>query len=77
MEEKIIEILKGINGKIDYANSTDLIDGEKLNSFDVISLIDELSDEYGVDITVNDMLPENFNSVSAIAALITRLKTRI
>ena len=74
MKEKIIEILEGIHGGIDYENATDLIDGGQLDSFDIVSLIGELSEEFDVEITVNDMIPENFNSASAIADLIARLE---
>ncbi|MCR5041207.1 MAG: acyl carrier protein [Clostridia bacterium] len=77
MNEKIIEILEGIHDGVDYASATDLIDSGLLDSFDVVSLIGELQEEFDIQITINDMVPENFNSVDAIAALIKRIEDDI
>ena len=72
--EKIIEILNEIDPSIDYANVTDLIDGKKLDSFGIVTLVTELSDEFGVEITAKWMEPANFNSVEAIWNMIQRIK---
>ncbi|HHU83576.1 MAG TPA: acyl carrier protein [Clostridiales bacterium] len=77
MKEKVIEILKGIRSDIDFETEDQLIDGNIIDSFDVVSLIGDLTDEFDVDITVNDMIPENFNSADAIVALIQRLEDEI
>lgn len=74
MTEQIIEILKDINPDIDYENETSLIDDGLLDSFDIVSLVGELNDTFDVTITVVDLIPENFNSAAAIAALVERLQ---
>ena len=45
-----------------------------IDSFDIVSIIGEVSEKFGVEISVDDILPENFNSVKALYALIERLK---
>ncbi len=71
--DKIISILKGIRSDIDLEKETSLVDGGILDSFDIISLVSELNDTFQIDISVVDLVPENFNSVKAIAALVKRL----
>ncbi len=72
--EKIIDILQDINPDIDYKNRTDLIDAHLLDSLSIISLIAELEDTFDVTIPAVDIIPDNFNSVKAISALIERLQ---
>ena len=72
MREKILEILSGIRSDIDFENSTKLIDDGLLESLDIVSIVGEFNDEFDIDISVEDLLPENFNSVDAMVELITR-----
>ena len=71
--EKLLEILKSVRDDVDFENEAKLIDDEILDSFDIVSIVGELTDAYGITITVDDMEPENFNSASAILALVERL----
>ncbi len=71
--EKILEILKSIRSDVDFENETNLVDNNILDSFDIVSVVAELQDAFDVTITVDDMEPENFNSVQAIHALVERL----
>lgn len=52
---------------------TKLIDDKILESFDIVSLVSELSDEFDITIRPKDLVPENFNSVDAIEALVSKL----
>ena len=72
--EKILEILSGIKPGVDFASCDDLIGGHVLASFDIVRLVSELMDEFDIEITPPDIVPENFTSVEAIAALVERLE---
>jgi acyl carrier protein len=72
--DKLLEILKGIRPDVDFENETELIDDGILDSFDVVSIISEIDDAFGVQIRINELDPENFNSAEAIWALIEKLK---
>lgn len=72
--EKIIELLKGIHPEVDYEKETGLIDKRIFDSFDVVTLVGELMDEFDIEITAEHMIPENFNSAEAILALVGRLE---
>ena len=73
MKEKIIEILEGLRPAVDFEQENRLIDEGILDSFDLVSLIGELNDAFDVEISFDDIEPENFNSVDAMAELIRRL----
>ena len=69
--DKLIEILKGIRPDIDV-NSTTLVDDGFLDSFDIVTLVSEIIDAFGVELSVDDILPENFNSVEAMMNMIEK-----
>jgi acyl carrier protein len=74
MQDRIIEILDSIRPDVDFANEKKLIDDGLLDSFDIVSIISELNDEYNISIRVTELKPENFNSVEAILNLVEKLK---
>ena len=71
--EKLLEILKNVRPDVDFENETALIDDGILDSFDVVSIISELDNEFDVQVRINELDPENFNSAEAIWALIQKL----
>ena len=72
--ENLMEILQGVRPDVDFENETALIDDGILDSFDVVSIISEIDDAFGVQIRITELDPENFNSVEAIWKLIASLK---
>lgn len=74
MKEQIIEILEDIQPEADYETCQTLIDDYILTSLDVLSLVAELEDEFDVTIPTVEIIPSNFNSVDAIAAMVERLQ---
>ena len=74
MKEQIIEILEDIQPEADYETCQTLIDDHILTSLDVLSLVAELEDEFDVTIPTVEIIPSNFNSVDAIAAMVERLQ---
>ena len=72
--DKIIEILKSIHPEVDYEKETGLIDKRIFDSFDVVTVVGELMDEFDIEITAEHMVPENFNSAAAISKLVSSLE---
>ena len=70
MREKVIAILSEICPGVDFEHETALIDDGLVDSLDIVSIVTELIDTFAVEITVDDLQPENFNSVDAIVRLI-------
>ena len=69
-----MQILQDIRPDVDFENETALIDDGILDSFDVVSIISELDDVFGVQIRITELDPENFNSVESIWNLVQNLK---
>lgn len=72
--EELLEILEDLKPGVEFLGKTDIIDSGALTSLDIVTLVAEIDDEFDIDITVVDIVPENFNSVEAMMAMITRLQ---
>jgi acyl carrier protein len=72
--ETLKEILMDIDDSIDWENETALIDDRLLDSFAIISLVSDLEEEFDIDIAAAEMVPENFNSMSAMWKMVGRLQ---
>ncbi|MBR4309272.1 MAG: acyl carrier protein [Oscillospiraceae bacterium] len=70
MKEKLLNILTEACPEVDFETETALIDDGLLESLDIVMIVQEVMQEFGVELTVDDLLPENFNSVDALLALI-------
>ena len=73
MKETIIGILEELVDGVDFEPATSLIAAGELSSLDIIPLIGALSDEFDVTIPATEIVPANFNSVDAMAAMVERL----
>ena len=74
--EKLLEILKNIRPDVDFENETSLIDDGLLDSFDVVSIISELDNEFDVQVRITELDPENLNSAASIWALVQELQAK-
>lgn len=72
MNERIVEILKEIRPEFEFAGVENFFDEGMLDSFDLMTLVSTLQDEYKVKIAGEEILPENFANVDAIAALLVK-----
>lgn len=73
-KEQVLAILKEVKPTKNLENVTDIIEGGYIDSFELMSLVVRLNDFFGVEITINELTPENFNSVEAISAMVENLK---
>ena len=73
MIDTILEILADIIDEDDLDTCTTLIDDGVLSSLDIIQLIGALNDEFDISIPATEIIPQNFNSVDAMAAMVARL----
>ena len=70
MKKQIIEILSEICPGIDFETETALIDDGLIDSLDIVAVVTELMEAFDVELGVDDLTPENLNSVEAIEELI-------
>ncbi len=72
--EELLKIMSEVRPDIDFETEKHLIDNEILDSLDIVAIVTDVNDEFDVQINVNDLLPENFNSAEALYELITKLQ---
>jgi len=72
--EELLRILEELHPEIDFNTHEHLIDDKILDSFDIVTLIAEINDDFDVSIPAHEIVPENFNSAKALYSLIERLK---
>lgn len=72
--EDLFKVLERIKPGVDFKSNNSLIDDEILDSFDIVTLVAALDEEFDIQITAKDILPENFNSAEAMYKLIQRLE---
>lgn len=70
---ELLEILQDLHPEVDFETCDTLIDDKIFDSFDIVSTIAEINEEFDVVIPAEEIIPENFNSAQALWALIERL----
>lgn len=73
IKETILDILQELHEDIDYEKEDKLVDDKLLDSFDLVTLVTELSNEFEVKITAKDFISRNFNSLDRLTLMIERL----
>lgn len=72
--DKLLSLLTELCPGVDFENETALVDDGLIESLDIVTIVTELMAEFDVEISVDDLVPENFNSAGAMWALIERLR---
>lgn len=72
--DDILEILNEVRPDVDFESEKLLIDDGILDSFDIITIVSEFNEAFDIDIDVEDLEPENFNTIEAMKELIDRLQ---
>jgi acyl carrier protein len=71
--EELLNILKELHEDVDFEIEENLVDDGILDSLDIVTLITEINDAFDISIPAEEIIPENFNSASAIWSLIEKL----
>ena len=74
IKEEVLAVLKKVKPTKDLENCMDIAEGGYIDSFELMMLISELNDAFGIEIGVEDIAFESFNSVEAMTAMVERLK---
>lgn len=72
--DNLLNVLMELDDSIDWENETALISNQILDSFAIVSLIAELETVFDIRIEAKEMVPENFNSLASMQAMISRLQ---
>ena len=74
MEEKVLALLSEEFPEVDFTSSEELVDDGILDSLTITGIIAALSMEFGITIPYEDIIEDNFNSISGLAAMVERLQ---
>jgi acyl carrier protein len=72
MKERIIKILTDIRPEFDFTKKINFIENGMLDSFDIVSLVTALDEEFSISIDGMDILPGNFSSIDKIGELLNK-----
>jgi acyl carrier protein len=68
----IADILKEIRPEFDFTTSNDFMVDGMLDSFDMVTLVSTLDKTYGISIEGTQIVPENFQNLQTIEALVRK-----
>lgn len=77
MREDILNILKKIRPDIDFEKESLLISEELLDSFDIISFLMEVLKTFSIEINLEEISVENFDSLDRIIRFIEKKKNKL
>ena len=73
----VLDLLTEIRPEFDFTENLNFIDEGMLDSFDLVTLVAALEENYSISINGADIVPDNFSSLDAIEKLRTRSKGKI
>lgn len=69
-KQKLLTILQTVCPRVDFENETALVDNDLIDSLDMVTIVSEIAGNFPVDLGVEDLTPDNFNSIDAMLVLI-------
>ena len=73
MEERVINVLKEVGVDISDNRNINLLKSGRIDSYEIVNLVVELEDEFDIEIDPELVIPENFETLSAICNLIREI----
>jgi acyl carrier protein len=72
MKTKVLNILSEIRSEFDFSTSSNFIKDGMLDSFDIVTLVTILDEEFKISIEGTQVIPDNFISVESICSLLSK-----
>lgn len=72
--EKVVEILSSLKSNVDFNTVEGIVTNKVIDSIDIASLISMIEEEFDVEISMEYMENENFDSAAAIWEMVQELK---
>lgn len=70
--ERLKIILRELHPRSDISERDRLIDDSILDSLDIVTLVTDINEKFGISISAEDIVKENFDTLYSIADLIRR-----
>ncbi len=72
MENEILALLKKISDEIPDDVHINILTEGIIDSFDIVNIVSIIEENYSIELDAEDIVPENFYSVSVIAKLVEK-----
>jgi acyl carrier protein len=72
----IIDSLRWHGSAASLASDYPLIENDVLDSMGIFEMITYLEDQFGIEVQDDDLVPENFQTIAAIARLVSESQSR-
>lgn len=72
MKQKIINMIKKINSDVIFEENSDLFAKGIIDSFAVVTLVSEIEEKFNIELEAEEIIPENFQTINAIMALVEK-----
>lgn len=72
--EKLLNLLEKLKPGVDFKNSKNMLEEGLIDSFDMINIIANINEEFAIDFSVAEIVPENFTTVETLYQTIERIK---
>ena len=71
--ERLLEVLSECCPDVDFDVEKELITGKVIDSVDLVAVVSDIEDEFGISIPMEELVHENFDSIEAIWEMVQRL----
>lgn len=72
--DRLIKLLESVKPGVDFQNTKNLVEDGILDSFDIVTIVSLINEEFDIEFSVKEVIPENFNTVEALYETIKRLE---
>ena len=72
--EKVVEILSNLKSGVDFNTAEGIVTNKIIDSIDIASLISTIEEEFDIEISMEYMENENFDSAKAIWEMVQELQ---
>ena len=73
IKEVLLEVLSELHPDVNFETEDELVERKIIDSFDIVTIIARIDEEFDVAIPADKIVPEHFNSMEALAQLVNEL----
>ncbi|MBO6208349.1 MAG: acyl carrier protein [Lachnospiraceae bacterium] len=73
IREVLLEVLSELHPDVNFETEDGLVERKIIDSFDIVTIIARIDEEFDVAIPADKIVPEHFNSMEALAKLVSEL----
>ncbi|MCR5126524.1 MAG: acyl carrier protein [Lachnospiraceae bacterium] len=73
IREVLLEVLSELHPDVNFKTEDELVERKIIDSFDIVTIIARIDEEFDVAIPADKIVPEHFNSMEALVKLVSEL----